>query len=225
MCTASDDYTVKIWEYKKTKQIISIQTPKVYVNPGYDRIITAIIKNAQQRDKKNCKLQPMLKLGGIILLIIIRIMSVAKAQDSTRFLYRFMHDGHLGIAVNDLPGFIWAHSDKNKNIYGPGNSFELQFIKKTSGTSAWEIKYKLPRISVSFLYSDFGKPNLTGKAYSIIPQFEFGIIRKPHAELNFKLGLCWGRNRRFGRQSYCCRTLKDRGYGYGSSPPFSYRLN
>jgi len=130
----------------------------------------------------------MLKLGGIILLIIIRIMSVAKAQDSTRFLYRFMHDGHLGIAVNDLPGFIWAHSDKNKNIYGPGNSFELQFIKKTSGTSAWEIKYKLPRISVSFLYSDFGKPNLTGKAYSIIPQFEFGIIRKPHAELNFKLG-------------------------------------
>jgi hypothetical protein len=131
----------------------------------------------------------MLKRRGVILLsIIFAFISVVKAQDRSRFLYHFIHEAPLGIAFNDLPGFIWAHSDKNKNIYGPGNSFELQLIKKTNGNRPWEIKYKLPRISVSFLYTDFGKPNLTGKAYSIIPQFEFGIIRKQNAEFNFKLG-------------------------------------
>ena len=138
--------------------------------------------------KKNCKLQAMLKKGVLCLLLFIISNPACYAQDSTGLLYRFLHDGHLGIAVNDLPGFIWAHSDQNKNIYGPGNSFEVQFIKKTTGKQPWEIKYRLPRISLALMYCDFGKPSLTGKAISIIPQFEFGIIRKPHAELNFKLG-------------------------------------
>jgi hypothetical protein len=135
----------------------------------------------------------MLKRWLSILIYFFLLAGKALAQEDTiapqqTFLEKFLTDGTYGIAFNDLPGFIWAHSDKNKNVYGPGNTFELQFIKKTLGKSPWEIKYKLPRVSVSLLYTDFGKPQLTGKAWSIIPQMEFAIVRKKNAELNFKLG-------------------------------------
>jgi hypothetical protein len=110
------------------------------------------------------------------------------AQDSTGLISKLNERGAFGIAFHDLPGFIWAHSDKNKNIYAPGNSFELQIVKKTTGRRAWEIKYGLPRVGLAFVYTDFGKPQLTGKAFSIIPQFEFGIFRKSHSELSFKTG-------------------------------------
>lgn len=135
----------------------------------------------------------MLRRWFFLLIYALFTTGVAHAQEDTvvrkkSFVEQFLTDGTYGIAFNDLPGFIWAHSDKNKNVYGPGNTFELQLIKKTLGKSPWEIKYKLPRVSLALLYSDFGKPQLTGKAWSIIPQMEFGIIRKKKSELNFKLG-------------------------------------
>lgn len=92
----------------------------------------------------------------------------------------------LGIGVH--PGFVFAHTEDARNMQAHSLGFELQMTKHHWGNRAWTRGYKTPKVGLNALYMDLGQPDLTGKVFALIPNFETAFRMGKNTDFGIRLG-------------------------------------
>lgn len=89
-------------------------------------------------------------------------------------------------------GHIWAHVSKvnylqTSHIYNQ----EFSIARVPDGTQAWHQDFNFTKYGVLFSFADFGNPEV-GNGFSIIPFYDFSLVRGKKSWLTFRLGIGLG---------------------------------
>lgn len=96
------------------------------------------------------------------------------------------------IGINALPGFLIAHREDSRNLEAHTLGFEIQLDRINITEKPWAQTYVNPRIGLNIMYMDLGQPNLTGKVFSIGPNFTTSLVSTPTNTLNLRAGTGMG---------------------------------
>ncbi|MGE5424657.1 MAG: acyloxyacyl hydrolase [Syntrophothermus sp.] len=86
-------------------------------------------------------------------------------------------------------GFVYPHNIVLELFQSHLTAFEFNIHQETYGKHVWERVYSYPEIGVSLWYSNLGKSEWLGDAYSIFPYLNFPLFRSKTFSFNFRLGL------------------------------------
>lgn len=75
---------------------------------------------------------------------------------------------------------------------GPTTSFDLSFIKETTGKNDWEIAYNYPSFGISLFYSTLANDAVFGREFAVVPFFKINLFRKGKFKLYNQTGLGYG---------------------------------
>jgi hypothetical protein len=98
----------------------------------------------------------------------------------------FSYTRSLGVAVH--PGFVFAHTDDARNMQAHSMGFELQLTKFRFENRAWTKGYQKPKVGLNVLYMDLGQPDLTGRVFALIPNFETSFKTSENSDFGIRLG-------------------------------------
>lgn len=90
-----------------------------------------------------------------------------------------------------MPGFLIAHREDSKNLEAHVMGYELQWSRRNMSEKPWAQQYNTPRIGLNLMYMDLGHPDLTGRVFSIGPNFETTLFRQQPNNLQFRAGTGW----------------------------------
>jgi len=130
--------------------------------------------------------KPVLWVAVTCLLISLLVLSPVTTQaQKNEFSSRF---ANMSIESNFIAGRIWKHTPKfAPAIIGHVDTYELNFAKRTDGSSAWHQLLNYPEIGVAMLYSNFGNRTVFGRSYGIAPSISFYMLNKPWIEIYMRL--------------------------------------
>lgn len=68
-------------------------------------------------------------------------------------------------------------------------SFDLSFVKETTGKNSWEQLYNYPSFGFSFFYSTLGNDDVFGREYALTPFFRINLLSRKKFKLYNQTGL------------------------------------
>ncbi|MBL4708060.1 MAG: acyloxyacyl hydrolase [Flavobacteriales bacterium] len=71
-------------------------------------------------------------------------------------------------------------------------SFDLSFVKETTGNNSWEQIYNYPSFGFSFFYSTLGNDDVFGQEYAFTPFFRINLLNRPKFKIYNQTGLGFG---------------------------------
>ncbi|MFO8068277.1 MAG: acyloxyacyl hydrolase [Bacteroidales bacterium] len=90
-------------------------------------------------------------------------------------------------------GYLAPHHDAMQHLFkGLFPSYQLSLSRQTSGSRAWHELYGYPDIGVRLSYTDLAYPEVLGRAYAIIPEVTFPVLRTSIYRINITSGLGLG---------------------------------
>lgn len=127
------------------------------------------------------------------------------ADDQMRYLFLIIllqftnmlfAQGVKELGVKGFTGFIVPHKPTLAPLYRDvPTGFKLTYDVQTTGTKEWQQLYNYPKTGGSFIYLDYGSPDL-GKTYALIPHYSFPFTKNKAsaAQFLFRIGLGLGYN-------------------------------
>lgn len=103
------------------------------------------------------------------------------------FAYSIEH-----VSIN--PGYIYGYTPKiNTNlrylVREPVTGYELNIEKQLTDTNTWAKYYRYPINGLGIKTYSLGFPDTLGQVYALYPYILFPIVRKPYAQLYYKMGI------------------------------------
>lgn len=94
----------------------------------------------------------------------------------------------LAVGAEAYGGYLWAHKPVIANMEAHVFAFALQAQLRADGSKDWHVAYKYPRVGVSLLYTNFGRPELTGFSFSAVPFIDFPVYKNKKNEIAIRTG-------------------------------------
>ena len=127
-------------------------------------------------------------LNKLTILFFLCLCSLHSFADSTTVtaLKKWEIGSRAGI------GHIWAHVSK-VNYLKTSHLYNQEFIiaRVPNGEKSWHHDYNYTKYGVLFAFVDFGNSEV-GKGFSLIPFYDFSLLRKEKSWLTFRLGIGLG---------------------------------
>jgi len=116
-------------------------------------------------------------LRQILLLVLVPCCLNISAQEQP-----------FGIGLKHYRGVMWAHRSSILHLEAPTTGFDIDLYKMPSKhPKPWKKQYRLPTVGISLTYLDLGLPEVTGKAFGVLPFIEFRAIQKSRFNLNLRV--------------------------------------
>ncbi len=94
-----------------------------------------------------------------------------------------------GIETNYMYGKVFRHTPKFiKTLPDYSSIIEINYVKKTNGSKAWQQRRHYPTVGLAFVYTNYGIDSIYGRAFSLIPNLEIPIIKGKKLEWTLKAG-------------------------------------
>lgn len=118
----------------------------------------------------------------ILLLILINSSFKSEAQSSFFKNTLIRTDFHYGFVLPE-------YQNINYLVTKPINSFEISFIKKSTGKNHWEQIYKYPEVGVTCSFTTLGNKAVFGDEFGLFPFVQTYLIRKQKFQLTHQFGI------------------------------------
>jgi hypothetical protein len=122
-------------------------------------------------------------LVPVILLFLASKPLAAQEYEHKLFTSNMLVEGRV------YYGFLYAQHIELQRFNSHFPVFEINLQQETYGKHKWERAFGYPIIGISFLYTDLGKSEELGAAYSVFPFIDFPIYKTRNFRFDFRFAL------------------------------------
>ncbi len=146
--------------------------------------------------------EPMQKYLLLVLLLLPFSYSFAQTHWQDSILLHQANPSSQGkgwqMEISCFGGGIWKHTPKFKSDHQGANiGAEVNILRQTFGSKAWNATYHYPRVGYTILFNRFPNVNQLGYAFGILGTIQLPIYRGDRLQVHLGLsdGLAWLSNK------------------------------
>jgi hypothetical protein len=146
--------------------------------------------------------EPMQKYRLLLLLLLSSCYSFAQTHWQDSIILHQVNPSSKGkgwqLETTVFGGGIWKHTTRFRpNTNGLDVGAEINILRQTFGSKAWNASYKYPRVGYTIIFNRFPNVEQLGYAYGLLGTIQLPIYKGNHfqAHIGISDGLAWLTNK------------------------------